>query len=817
MLTNMSNERDKSIVAELTEGQDVGTIGGYCEEGFPIYYANDKMARLLGYTDVNDLIEGIHGKVANTIHPDDMDRVARELNNGNYYEGMTYKITYRMLKKDGSSLWTVDKGKVIRTEGGRLAILSICNDMTEFIDRHAELERSNKLSKSTLENMPGGYHRCAAEEGYPFLYISDRFCEMFGWTREEIETEFDNKFINMMHPEDTESTLEYAELLRHSKNENVLDAIYRMRGKNGYIWVSDSTSLVTVGAQTFYQGTLTDVTNFVVAQKKQEKQLSEQIEISNTLARSFKNVYRVNLKTGKTKVLKLETKYVVLPQMDENQEFSYDALIHPWIDSLVYSEEREEMHDALSIQNLKKQLAEHEEYVGNYRSIATGEIHYYQYNASKMEADSDVIILGFQNIDDIIEEHLETERKEREKEEAHQKELIAAKESADRANAAKTEFLLRMSHDIRTPINGIMGMLDIADKTADNLERQTDCRKKIREASVILLDLINEVLDMSKLESGEIQIEHVPFDMTSVCREVYYAVKKQADDRDIEIVQEDCNAKINRLIGSPLHLKRLMLNIMGNAVKYNKDHGKIYIICRTCDVDKDKVNLEFKCRDTGIGMSPEFMEHIFEPFTQENAAARTKYAGTGLGMSIAKSLADKMGGTITVTSVKGEGTTFDVRIPFEIDQSVPKAAAAEPEEKRASIKGMKILLAEDNELNMEIAKFLLEEEGALVTEAWNGKEALDIFMAASEDEIDVILMDVMMPIMDGYETTRKIRESAKPNAAVIPIIAMTANAFAEDRVAALNAGMNEHIAKPLNTRYVLETIAQLVTAYRGKK
>ncbi len=386
--------------------------------------------------------------------------------------------------------------------------------------------------------------------------------------------------------------------------------------------------------------------------------------------------------------------------------------------------------------------------------------------------------------------------------------LEETKKLAEAANAAKTEFLLRMSHDIRTPINGIMGMLDIGDKAPDDLERQADCRRKIRDASGILLDLINEVLDMSKLESGEIQIEHVPFDLIGTSREVYYAVSKPAEDRDIEIVQENCSAKTNRVLGSPLHYKRILMNIIGNAIKYNKDHGKIYINCRTFGGDQDTVNFEFKCRDTGIGMDPEFLEHIFEPFTQENSNARTKYAGTGLGMSITKSLVDKMGGTITVESVKGEGTTFEVILPFEIDKNVPKACEAEPDTKPSSIKGMKILLVEDNELNMEIARFLLEEEGASVTEAWNGKEALDTFVNSSEDDIDVILMDVMMPVMDGYEATRKIRESDKPNARTIPIIAMTANAFVEDKAAALNAGMNEHIAKPLDVKKVVETIAK---------
>ena len=536
-------------------------------------------------------------------------------------------------------------------------------------------------------------------------------------------------------------------------------------------------------------------------------QIEESKSVFKVLSRNFKNVYLVNLKKKKAKILKFETTYVKIPVMNDYQEFPYDDLIVPWVDTLVHPEDREMLKNALSVENLKTQLSEHDEYVGNYRSIANNEVRYFQYNASKIPDSKDTIILGFQNIDAIIEEHKLAEKEEREKEEVHQKQLIAAKESADRANAAKTEFLMRMSHDIRTPINGIMGMLDIEDKYCEDTKKLAECRGKIREASNILLDLINEVLDMSKLESGEIILDSVPFDLLNVSKEVYYAVKKQADDKDVTIVQDQCDVNGIRLIGSAVHLKRVMMNIVGNAVKYNKDHGKIYITCRVVDNDGTTANLQFKCKDTGIGMSQEFLEHVFEPFTQENTSSRTKYTGTGLGMSITKSIVDKMGGTISVQSVKGEGTTFEVMIPFKIDHST--TSILPKEEKEYSIQGMNILLVEDNELNMEIAKFLLEERGANVIEAWNGKEAVDQFLTL--DDIDCILMDVMMPVMDGYSATKAIRNTEKSNAKTIPIIAMTANAFAEDKAMAMHAGMNAHISKPLDANKVVETIAHLVT------
>ncbi len=402
--------------------------------------------------------------------------------------------------------------------------------------------------------------------------------------------------------------------------------------------------------------------------------------------------------------------------------------------------------------------------------------------------------------------------KMRRKDAQYNRTLQKALDAAEQASRAKTEFLLRMSHDIRTPINGIMGMLDIADKNADDLAKQADCRAKIRAASDILLDLINEVLDTSKLESGEVKLEHVPFNLVDVSTEVYNAIQKQAADRDIEIVQEGCSAEYAHLVGSPLHLKRLMMNIVSNAVKYNKDHGKIYITCREFDACGDRVKLQFKCRDTGIGMSEQFLAHIFEPFAQENSSARTRYAGTGLGMSIVKKLVDRMGGTITVESTKGEGSTFDVILPFDIDRTAPAARTPAQDTAPADIQGVKVLLAEDNELNMEIARFLLEDAGAHVTAVWNGKEALDAYLASAPGSFDVVLMDIMMPVMDGYEATRAIRAAARPDARTIPIIAMTANAFVEDRLASQKAGMNAHLAKPLDAKLIVKTIAALVPA-----
>jgi signal transduction histidine kinase/ActR/RegA family two-component response regulator len=399
--------------------------------------------------------------------------------------------------------------------------------------------------------------------------------------------------------------------------------------------------------------------------------------------------------------------------------------------------------------------------------------------------------------------------------EEHQKELQAAlvkaqsaTEAAEEADRTKTEFLQRMSHDVRTPLNGICGMLDIAERFPNDLGKQVECRQKVRESSNLLLELVNEVLDMSKLNSGQIVLEQENFNIMELSREVNAAVCRQAAERDIEIVQQDCKVVHKDLVGSAIYYKRLMMNIISNAIKYNKDHGKIYITCRETACDGETVTIEFKCRDTGIGMSPEFQRHIFEPFAQEHSTARTRYNGTGLGMAITKEIVDKMGGTITFESTVGEGTTFDIFIPFAIGAAQSDDKAKE-DAAQYSVRDLHILLVEDVELNMEIAQFLLEEAGAQVTRAWNGQEAVDAFKAAPAGTFDLILMDVMMPVMDGYQATRCIRGLDRPDAQKIPIVAMTANAFAEDKIAAREAGMNEHISKPLDAKQMVKIIATL--------
>ncbi len=1101
MLTNIKNE---SIILELSDGEDVGTIGGYCEDGFPIYYANNKMAHMLGYDDVDDLIAGIHGKVANTIHPDDMERVVKELNNGHFYEGMTYKITYRMPKKDGTSLWTVDRGKVIRAEDGRLAIISICNDMTEFIDRHGELERLNRVSKSTLENMPGGYHRCAAEEGYPFLYISDRFCEMFGWTREEIQSEFDNKFINMLHPEDTETTEQYVEMLRQNSSEHVIDAIYRMRGKHGYIWVSDATSLVTVGDHTFYQGTLTDITGFVVGRKNQDQLLREQLNVFDSLARGFQNVFWINIPDGTAKILKLDG-YITSGLDKENHKFfDYPTVLKRYIEERVHPEDKQSLYSKLCLEHLRIVFENKSEYIGNYRALVNGEVHYYQYNLTRT-ADVGFITAGFQNIDAIIEEHLEAERIEKEKEAAHQREVAASYQkleemneifaaskmgtwniylldgkaprmeaddlmmellgvsgkkltpeevydawftnivpaslpsvlqsiekmkkegrdentyiwkhpilgnryvrcggtakaveggfalrgyhydvdtmireqqkkdkaleeqmaiidtlsrsfqnvfvaninsgtarvvrltnnydvkavlevmekefpiepvvkqwvqenvhpddreriaatfslenirkvfserdeysgtyrsdecgkmhhyqfdlrksddrgnivagfkvidgiveeherqakrekehqevlshalaAAQQANKAKTVFLNSMSHDIRTPMNAIIGFAALAQSHIDDQKKVQDYLGKISTSSTHLLNLINDILDMSRIESGTVKIEEKALHIPDLMNDLRTMIQSLIDAKNQNLFIDTKNVVHEHVFTDKLRLNQILLNIVGNAIKFTPPGGDITIglVEKPC-ILKNYTTYEFSVKDNGIGMSKAYQEHIFETFSRERSTTVSGIQGTGLGMSITKNLVDMLGGDIRVESEEGKGSLFTVTLDLRIagdfakDELAPEQLAEKPmpesgkEEKELKghyYRGRRVLLVEDNELNQEIATALLEELGITVNSVNDGDVAVSTINEAPSDKYDLIFMDIQMPKMDGYTATREIRTLPDNRKANIPIVAMTANAFEEDRRKSFESGMNGHIIKPIS----MEEIAKVL-------
>ncbi|MGN0690354.1 MAG: response regulator [Oscillospiraceae bacterium] len=655
---------NNSVAARFVEKSgNAGVIGGYCEDGFPLFYANEKIASMLGYDSVEELAEGIDGKVANTIYHEDYDRVVEELGN-EYYPGMTYEVTYRMPRKDGSRFWTVDTGEVIETEDGRLAIISVCSDMTSFIERHAELEEKNQAlmnnnmwSDATLNNMPGGYHRCSAEEGFPFLYISDRFLEMLGWTKEEIESEFDNKFMNLIHPDDYKTALNYgAACINHDRDGS---RIYRLKGKNGYRWVIDATIFVDAGSESFFQGTLSDITEFVETEAKQQRELE-----------------------------------------------------------------------------------------------------------------------------------------------------LAIKKS-EAANRAKSAFLFNMSHDIRTPMNAIMGFSSMAEKYIDNPEKALECIGKLNIAGEHLLRLINDVLDMARIESGKTELDIKAHHIPSVMQNVMPVFLTEINRKNIDFSVE-CDIDDEIAFFDLLRINQIELNLISNAIKYTNNGGKITYSVRQTASENGYATYTGTVKDNGIGIGKEFCEHIFDAFEREHSSTIDGIEGTGLGLAITKRLLDRMGGTIICRSEQGKGSEFTYTLTLKIGTEEDLNRDIPLSDDKIDFSGKRALLVEDNALNREIVAELLSSNGFLLEEAENGALAVDMVRNSSKGYYDIILMDIQMPVMDGYEATRRIRALGENGVADIPIVAMTANAFEEDKRAALDAGMNAHIAKPFKTEELISCLGRIL-------
>lgn len=770
-------------------GETKGLIGGYCEDEFPVCYANEEMARMLGYDAVEELIEAIDGKVINTIHPDDREQVIKDIGD-EYYEGLTYETTYRMPRKDGSCFWTVDKGKVVQTEDGKLAIISACYDMTSFVERHKKLEEKNMLSQATIDNIPGGYHRCSLEEGHPFLYISNRFLAILGWTREEIRTIFDNKFDNMLHPDDRNLSFDYVTRILDTRGHgSEKDQIYRLLGKDGYHWVTDATTLVKSGNQTFFQGNITDFTDFVKAKEKKEQEIELQREIIEGLGKEYFSVLAVEL--DKDRVLSYR-------ESGENGKIISDfcrkcgnrwsKIIPSYAEMMVSDNTNGEFENQLGLETLRSQ---EKDYSMTYEfKLETG-INYHQVRVAfvKKKDGTRMAVVGTRNIDSLI-------KKERMQEEKLKKAYVAA----ENANKAKTEFLNNMSHDIRTPMNVILGYNHLM-KSQLTESKQLDYQKKIEQSGKLLLAIINNVLDMARIESGKIKVDENYERVGEVVDEIISTFSSEAEEKEIHL-SGSMKVTHRNILCDGTKIREIYVNLVSNAMKYTPRGGNVTITVEELPCEKEgymKVKSEIK--DTGIGMSKEYLPTLFEPFSREQNTTTRRIGGTGLGMPIVKKMVDLMGGSIEVASELGKGTVFTFTLMHKIaDRKFysQKTEAAETSEMGKNLSGKHVLLAEDNDLNAEIAVTVLEETGIVIERVEDGIQCVNRVAQMSPGTYDLILMDIQMPNMDGYQAAQCIRHLDDKMKAEIPIIAMTANAFAEDRKKAFDAGMNGHIAKPID-------------------
>lgn len=382
-------------------------------------------------------------------------------------------------------------------------------------------------------------------------------------------------------------------------------------------------------------------------------------------------------------------------------------------------------------------------------------------------------------------------------------------ERVRQANSAKSEFLSHMSHDLRTPINGILGMLTILEKSQDDPERQRDCWKKIRVSAEHLLSLVNDVLQVSRLESGRPASVEEPYDLCAVLEDCITVLSPQAEDQSVLLELEMSGLRHRRVIGNPLYLRKILMSVIDNALKYNRPHGSVFVRAEETAFRNGTASCRFLIEDTGIGIGEDFKSHIFEPFTQEHPDARTNYNGAGLGMSIVKKLVDQMRGTVTINSRLGMGSVVQIILPIRVDETQSGQPEDEELDVQNCVAGMNVLLAEDNQINCEIVEYILREAGAEVTTANNGKAAVDAFEVSAPGSFDCILMDLMMPVMSGYEAARVIRSLDRADAKSVPIIALSANAFEEDVALSKDAGMNSHLAKPVDIRRMFQVMCRL--------
>ncbi len=496
----------------------------------------------------------------------------------------------------------------------------------------------------------------------------------------------------------------------------------------------------------------------------------------------------------------------------KKKEFSHTAITksnyrsiqsyREWIDytynNIIIKESAPDYLKIFDAQNLMQRLTKQESFVYRHKTLPNSAgMEYFELVVVRLSVDENSfkIILGYRPIDDLVREEIENHKK-----------MEHALKLAENANEAKTNFLRHLSHDIRTPINGILGMIEMAEHYKHNPAKVNECHQKMRGAIEYLTSLVSNVLDLGKLESGKIVLEHEPFNLGALLLKHLVIVETLAKENGISLHGGKAMSVLRhrKLIGSPTHLIRVLMNLANNAIKYNHTGGAITLYCTEVSSDENTAVYEFVCSDTGLGMSKDFQKHAFEPFTQEGKEALSTYTGSGLGLSIVKKIVEQMHGTIALDSVEGQGTTFIVTIPFEIDKRPALLEVTKP--LAIDLHGRHALLVEDNKLNREIAKMLLEDEGLIITTAENGLEALNTFKSNEAGHFSFIFMDIMMPVMDGLEATHQIRASQKSDAKTIPIIAMSANAFKDDIKKSLAAGMTAYLTKPLDITKLKQTL-----------
>lgn len=667
-----------------------------------------------------------------------------------------------------------------------------------------------------LEQLPGGYHRCALKDGYPFLYISQHFLSIVGWTRDEIREKFDDKFSNLIHPDDREPVDEYVEQV--SQQAAAHDYVYRLCCKTGYRWVTDATVMVTENGKTFLQGTISDITAFLeqdensikAGQEEERRSLQQALNNAerekhffNALSIDYTAAYYCDLVADTMEPIKQESfSHSAMANGKMRKGYRFSEWIRYSYDHVLIKESFPDYIEVFDNKKLMERLQKERSFVYRHQVHPNQRgMQYFEARAVRLYSDENSfkIILGYRPIDDIIAEERESK-----------KVLEQAMKAAQAASNAKSMFLFNMSHDIRTPMNAIIGYTDLLKNHLQDEETSRNYIAKIESSSQYLLSLLNDVLEMARIENGKAVLDENAIDVREVMNELSCVFENLMEQKEITF-HRSIRVQHNYVYCDVVKLKEIILNILSNAYKYTLPGGTIdYRLDELPSETPGTVLYRAVVKDTGIGMSEKFLNTIYDSFSRERSSTESGQAGTGLGMAITKKLVELMDGTIEIESVQGKGTTVAVIIPHRIAEQATPAVPQELSQEPISFEGKRVLLAEDNDLNAEIAGELLKAENLEVERARDGIECVGMLESHPAGYYNLILMDIQMPNMDGYKATSVIRKLDVPQLAEIPIVAMTANAFDEDRKKALRMGMNGHLAKPVSVDILRKTLLEFL-------
>ncbi len=759
---------------------NVNLPGGYhrcaIAEGYPFLFITKSFEALVGYTK-EEIEKELDNKYINLVIPEDLPRF-RFFENEIATKGVA-DVAYRIRRRDGEIRWIQDSSLAVK-RNGEAYIQCTISDISDFVHQQEEFAKEKAAYESLAANVPCGYHRCSTDGGFKLEFVSDSFLETVGYTKEEI---FGKPFFDLIAPEDRDRFMSHEPELASTGK---VELVYRIVQKNGSRrWVKDSTMKIFHNGKESYQCILADITDFVVRQEEMLQKNLELIKKENvmeTIEKSMPGGYHRCASKEGWPFLYFGTSFEKTTGWTKKEiEEEFDNLFLNMVleeDITLCSEiisDIEKYGHSNALYRLKKKG-------GGYIWVSG--------STMSVNIDNEKIYHGV--ISDVTRQIVELEN---------------AKHEAENSNLAKTTFLFNASHDIRTPMNAIQGFAHIIEKNHDNPEIVKKNINKILQSSNTLMTLLNDVLDLSRIERGKDHVEEKPLNMESHIKELYEMFASDMNKAGLNFLMEN-DIKNPNVLGDNLKLTRIAMNLLSNAKKFTPRGGKVTFGVKETESTSDKAVYSLFVRDTGIGMSEDFQKRAFDQFERERSSTESGIFGSGLGLAIIKRLSDLMGGKCTIKSEIGKGSEITVSVPLKTtNENITKEKSNAND---LNFSGKHILIVEDNSFNREIAHFVFESLGFEIDEAENGVVCLDKLNNSKDNFYDIILMDIQMPIMDGYSTTREIRNNKNKNISNIPIVAMTANAFDEDRKKCFDVGMNGHISKPLQTESVVKELSRVL-------